>query len=146
MQRDSIPDSACLKIRILKDSTMIDETAVAFFRSATPTYNTQMDAKYFPGYGIASLATLTSDGVPCASQCIPFRQTNAVGLSIGSKESNNYLLKLSYLHKFPAGIHIWLKDKFLSDSVDLRSKNYAFTVNKPDTNTFGSDRFKVVIR
>ena len=106
VQRDSIPDSACLKIRIQKDSAMIDETAVAFFHSATSTYNPQLDSKYFPGFGIASLATLTSDGVPCASQCIPFTLTNSVRLRVGSTESNNYILKLSYLYKFPSGIHI----------------------------------------
>jgi len=125
---------------------MIDETAVAFWRSATSTYNNQLDAKYLPGFGIASLATLTSDGVPCAIQCIPYEPTNTVRLKIGSNESSNYILKLSYLYKFPEGIHIWLEDKFLSDSVDLRSKNYEFTVNKPDTSTFGSGRFKVTIR
>jgi hypothetical protein len=145
-QRDSIPDSACFKIQILKDSTMIDETAVAFFRSAPVTYNGQMDSEYFAGFGIASLATLTSDGVPCAIQCIPFRQANAVRLKIGSGASSNYILKLSYLHKFPSGVHIWLRDKFLKDSLDLRNKNYAFTVNKPDTSTFGSGRFQVVVR
>lgn len=146
IRRDSIPDSACLKIQILKDSTMIDETAVAFFHLASFAYDNQLDSRYFPGLGIASLATLTSDGVPCASQCIPFEPADGVTLKVGSAESNSYILKLSYLHKFASNAHIWLKDKFLTDSADLRSENYAFSVNKADTSTFGSGRFKVVIR
>jgi hypothetical protein len=42
---------------------------------------------------------------------------------------------------------VWLMDAFKKDSVNMRTnKIYTFNIIKSDTNTFGSNRFKLVLR
>lgn len=146
VQRDTIPDGGSLKIQILKDSISTDETLLTFNHTASTMYINTQDAVYFPGYGTVSLASLTSDGMPCVIQKLPYIQNNPIGLDVNVKSNGIYLLKISYLNKIPQTIRVWLKDKYMKDSLDLRVGNYAFQTLKSDTNTLGTDRFKIVLR
>src|ERR1700712_731803 len=146
IQRDTIPDGGSFKVRIQKDSLSADETMVIFNHSASTMYINTQDAVYFPGYGIANIASLTSDGMPCAIQKLPYIKENPIGLSVRIKNDGIYILNLSYLNMVPPTIHVWLKDKYTQDSLDMRVGNYAFQVIKSDTNTYGTGRFKIVLR
>ena len=143
---DVIPDSASLKIKVRKDSADIDETMFIFNHNATGFYSNSFDAVYFAGNGAASLASLSADSVACAIQVVPYRAGVPIRLKVNAKRSGVYLLSISYLHKIPAGIHVWLKDSARRDSLDLRVGNYAFYVDKADSNTYGHRRFKIVLR
>ncbi len=46
----------------------------------------------------------------------------------------------------PADIHIWLKDKYSKDSVDIRKQNYSFDVTLADSNSFGKNRLEVILK
>jgi hypothetical protein len=146
VHHDTVPDGGSFKVKIQKDSLSVDETMVIFDHTASTMYINTQDAVYFPGYGIANIASLTSDGIPCAIQKLPYIQENPIGLSVKIKNDGIYILNLSYLNLVPPTIHVWLKDKYMQDSLDMRVGNYAFQVIKSDTNTYGTARFKVVLR
>ncbi len=144
--QDTLTDGAFYKIRLQKDSAAIDETVIMFRHTSPAHFDSSVDAIYFPGFGIASLSSLTCDNIPCAIQSVPFSGCNTMRLKLGSRNSNTYILRLSDVEKIPANIHIWLKDNLLKDSLDLRTANYTFKVVENDTTSFGVTRFKVVLR
>ena len=144
--QDTLADGAFFRIRLQKDSSPIDETVIVYRHTAPLNYDPSVDAEYFQGFGIASLSSITNDNIPCAIQTIPFSENNTVKLNLGSQNDNNYILRISALAKLPASLHIWLKDSLLKDSLDLRIANYAFKVNKCDTSSFGTGRFKIIVR
>ena len=143
---DTIPDGGAFKIKMQKDSSAIDETAVIFNKTASPAFSNTSDAVYFPGFGIGSLASVTSDGISCAIQKTPFTPGKTVRLNVNAKSNGIYILKLSYLNKIPQNVNVWLMDSYMKDSLDMRVGNYAFQVIKSDTTTFGKGRFKIILR
>jgi hypothetical protein len=70
----------------------------------------------------------------------------SIGLFLTAKSDGPYTLKLDYQKNLPASAQIWLKDAYLKDSVNVRAKNYQFNINKTDTSSYGTQRFKLVIR
>ena len=145
-QRDTIPDGGSFKIMIQKDSLHADETLLIFNHSASTMYINSQDAVYFPGFGIASISSLTSDGVNCVIQKLPYLQQNPIRLKINTRYDGIYILKLNYIDQISQNIRFWLKDKYMKDSLDMRVGNYAFQVIKADTNTYGRGRFTLVLR
>jgi hypothetical protein len=77
---------------------------------------------------------------------MPYAKGMAIGLHVSAKSNGIYLLKVSYLNKIPSDVRIWLKDAYKKDSLDLRIGNYSFNVLKSDTSSFGSGRFKIILR
>jgi hypothetical protein len=144
-QPDTIPDGSCFKLRLQKDSTPIDETSLFFKHAAKAEFNPSQDAQYFQGFGTGSLASVTSDGVLCAIQTLPCTAGAAIRLNAVSKKDGAYILRLSFV-KSLAGSQIWLHDRMNQDSVNLRTGNYAFDVNTADTSSYGSNRFRVILR
>lgn len=145
-QRDTIPDGGSFKMMIQKDSSHADETLVIFNHSASTMYLNTQDAVYFPGFGIASISSLTSDGVTCTIQKLPYLQENPIRLKVNARYDGIYILRLGYVDQISQNIRFWLKDKYMRDSLDMRVGNYAFQVIKADTNTYGSRRFTIVLR
>lgn len=146
IQKDTVPDGGAFKIVFQKDSLQADETEVAFNHTTSTMYFNTQDAVYFPGNGVVSLSSLTSDGVPCAIQQLPYLQGYPIRLKIVAKDDGIYVLRLSYINQIPKTIRIWLKDRYMKDSLDMRIGNYAFQITKADTNTFGQSRFAVALR
>jgi hypothetical protein len=77
---------------------------------------------------------------------LPYSPGVAIRLNVTAKRNGIYILGISYFHKMPPGIHVWLQDSARMDSLDLRVGNYAFYVDKADSATYGRRRFKVVLR
>jgi hypothetical protein len=146
IQMDTVPDGGAFKVMIQKDSAQLDETMVMFDHTASTMYFNSQDAVYFPGFGAASLCSLTSDNITCAIQKLPYLHEYPIGFKVGAKSDGIYILRLTYANQVPKSIRFWLKDKYVKDSLDLRVGNYAFNVVKADTNTYGSGRFTVVLR
>jgi hypothetical protein len=144
---DTIPDNAGLKIQLVKDKINTDETMIVFKHLAgNSSSGIDGDAAYFPGYGQESLASVSSDGKDLAINFLPYTRGMAVNLDVNVKTSGAYFLKLSYENKIPSTIKIWLKDTFLKDSVDVRTANYNFTIDKADPNSFGNKRFMLILK
>lgn len=144
--QDTIPDKACFKIKLIKDSMNYDETAIVFDHTTSTVYNSTWDAIYFTGFGNESLSTLSSDGRALAINRLPYSPGMSIYLDIHAKTDGNFFLETSYENDIPANIHIWLSDTFLKDSVDIGVANYNFSVSKTDTNSMGSKRFKLTLK
>lgn len=141
---DTIPDQAAFKIQLFKDSINTDETMFIFSHTSKTSY-TNNDAVYFQGFGQESLASISSDGKDLAINGLPYTPGMSIALDANTKASGAFLLKLSYENKIPANIHIWLKDALMKDSVDVRTTNYNFNVDKTNANSFGNKRFKLIL-
>ena len=70
-----------------------------------------------------------------------------VKLCVNVSAGGTYTLKRTDLKSVPDLYDIWLMDKYKKDSLDIKhNTTYVFDVNLADTNTFGNNRFTVVIR
>lgn len=143
---DTIPDNAMLKIKLCKDSINTDETTFVFNHSSGTGFSYNDDALYFTGFGQVSLASISTDGRDMAIYSLPYTPEMSIGLDARVKTDGPYLLKISFESKLPLSIHVWLKDNYLKDSIDVRKGNYHFNVIKADTNSFGKRRFKVTLQ
>jgi hypothetical protein len=104
------------------------------------------DAVYFAGNGQVSLASVSKDGEDLSINGLPYTPCMSIGLDIHAKTSGSYLLKISYEKEIPADIEIWIKDTYLRDSVNVRTGNYSFNIDKADTNSFGGERFRLILK
>jgi hypothetical protein len=143
---DTIPDKAALKVKLFKDNTAYDETMVIFNHLAKTNYDFHEDAVYLVGFGQVSLASISADGRDLAINSLPYTLAMPVSLDVRTKNDGIFYLGLSYENQIPPTIAVWIKDELLKDSADLRRGNYAFTISRTDTNSFGSKRFELVLR
>jgi hypothetical protein len=143
---DTIPDKAAFKIKLGKDSTNTDETLIMFDHTASLNYSRMNDAPYLSGFGQVSLANVSADGVDIAIKSLPYTSGMSIGLDVHAKADGAYFLKMSFEKNIPSGVQVLIKDTYLKDSVDVRKGNYNFNITKADTNSFGRNRFKIVVK
>jgi hypothetical protein len=143
---DTIPDKAALKIQVVKDGSNYDEAMFVFNHTSKLTYDANIDAAYFAGFGEVSLASISADGQGLAVYNLPYKSGMAIGLDVEAKADGPLYFKISYEKKIPENIQIWVKDTYLKDSVNVCNGNYNFNVTKADTNSFGTKRFKLIIK
>ena len=63
------------------------------------------------------------------------------------KVTGLYKLERTQLDAIPQIYEVWLMDNYKKDSLDIRNNStYAFNVNTTDTNSYGKNRFYLVIR
>jgi hypothetical protein len=146
VSQDTIPDKACFKIKLIKDSMNYDETAIVFGHAASVDYIPSEDAIYLTGFGKENLSSLSSDGTALAINRLPYSPGMSIYLDMHAKADGNFFLETSYKNNIPANIHIWLTDTFLKDSVEIGAANYNFSVRKADTNSMGGKRFKLTLK
>ncbi|HWZ14706.1 MAG TPA: hypothetical protein VNW95_05660 [Mucilaginibacter sp.] len=137
-----------LRVVLEKDTINKDDILIMFDPTTSPAYVFNEDASYFPGYGLVSLSSLSSDGVELTIDKRPFPAVStAIPLNVTATASDIYTLNLTEINSIPANYDIWLKDVYKKDSVDFRhNPTYSFGLNLADTNSFGSNRFSLVIR
>jgi hypothetical protein len=139
-----------LRLKMVLDSLNYDDIAIGFLSTATTQYNNQLDSRYFPGIDAAEgLASLSSDNVALSVNIVPLpAQTQmAIRLDVEAAKSGQFTLQRTELDSISQVYDIWLMDKYTKDSLNLRTNtSYTFNINKADTNSFGSNRFRVVIR
>jgi len=143
---DTIPDNAGFKLQLAKDSINTDETMLLFNKTASLDCNLMEDGPYFAGNGQVSLASISNDGRDLAISHLPYTAGMSIPLDMHTKTDGAFLLKISYMKNVPANTQVWLKDAYLKASVNVRAINYNIPVTKADTNSFGSRRFKLVIK
>jgi hypothetical protein len=137
-----------LRVLLKKDSLNYEDAIVEFKNSTKPAYDLNEDAKYFRGNNTVSLSTLSSDGVSLAVNKLPFPQTRQIipiNVSVPAAGAS-YQLNLTEIKNIPDVYDVWLFDKFKNDSLDIRhNPTYNFNTTS-DTATYGSNRFKLIIR
>lgn len=136
-----------LRVKLAKDSINTDDMIISFNPSAKACYVKGQDAPYFPGFGMVSLSSLSSDNVPLAINVLPLTSNElSISLKVTAKTDGIYQLKMDSVHDIPETVQIWLKDSYKNDSLDFRHNHtYAFNILKADTNSSGCNRFKLVL-
>ena len=143
---DTIPDHAAFKIKLVKDDINSDETMIIFNKASKTTYSASEDALYLQGFGQEGLSSISSDGRDLVFNNLPYTPGMSIRLNVRAQADGPFSFQLSYQTKVPANTQIWLKDNYKKDSVDVRTVNYKFNVTKADTNSFGQNRFKLIIK
>jgi len=136
-----------LRLQLAKDSIYKDDILINFKPDASPAYVVNEDARYFPGDGLVSLASLSSDNIPLAINDLPLpQQSVSIGLQVNAKQDGTYKLNMTAV-SLPSTYKVWLLDKYKKDSLDMGSnQTYTFNLIKADTASYGSARFSLVIR
>jgi len=137
-----------LRMNLAADSVNKEETVVRFDNSAQTKYDINEDAQYMPGSGVISLSSMTADSVPVAINNMPLpKRTQSIKLSVKTVADGRFTLNMTEVKSIPGLFQVWLMDAYKKDSLDFRhNSTYAFDVLHSDTNTFGSNRFSLVIR
>jgi len=143
---DSIPDGGSLKLHIKHDTSIIDETVLLFQHTASSDFIPDQDARYFQGFGIAAISSITNDNIPCAIQTLPYRSNLSLKLGIGIRQSGTYMIGISSANKVPAGIKILLIDSLKHDSTDLRSGDFKFSTSPIEFSSPNSKRFNLLLK
>jgi hypothetical protein len=136
-----------LRLQLSLDSIHTDDIYVGFNDQASNNYVFNEDAPYKPGTGKVSLTSISSDNISLAINklTLPKSQTT-IKLSVGTSANGAYKLNMTEIKGIPELFEIWLMDNYKKDSLDIRhNKTYIFDVIA-DTNSYGSNRFKLVIR
>jgi len=141
-----VPFNASFKIKLVKDATHSDEADFIFRQTSSLAYVVNEDAPYFNSGAQASLCSISSDGRDLAINSLPFSKGMSIALNVNAASDGTFSLQKSYASNTPANLHVWLKDALLKDSVDLFKANYNFNITHADANSFGSKRFKLIIR
>jgi hypothetical protein len=94
------------------------------------------------------MASYSNDNVSLAINRLPLPKlkTQVIPLFITSTLNGTFQINRTEMQNIPQIYDIWLKDAFKKDSLDLRNNaTYSFNIT-PDTNSYGSKRFSIVIR
>jgi hypothetical protein len=150
-KHDTIPDTGYFKVQLIKDSTIkngTNEILVVFNHKFHLSYNSTgiSEDAAVPGWNPnLNILAITSDGILVNEDGVPYSPGVSIPLFITATDGP-YLIKAYLLKKIPSDIHIWCKDNYLKDSLDLNKGNYSFTINNADTNSFDKKRFQIVVR
>jgi len=137
-----------LRLQFAKDSINTDNILVNFNPSAKTKYLPNEDAPTFQGFGQISLSSFSSDNVPLAINALPLTKKGiSIGLKVNAQTDGVYQLKLVTIKSIPATFDVLVIDKYKKDSLDVRhNPGLLFNIIKADTASFGSNRFKLVVR
>jgi len=138
-------NSSAKILRISLQDTQNKEEALIGFRNDFLAEADINDAQYFAGTTV-NLSTLSSDNVQLAINTMPdFKDVKEIALSVNASASGQ--LKLNFANvPVPSDYTIFLKDNYLNTLTDIRtSSEYAFSIDKNVSNSFGNERFSLVI-
>ncbi|MDB5137137.1 MAG: hypothetical protein JWP37_3740 [Mucilaginibacter sp.] len=137
-----------LRLGLAKDSINTDNILISFKPTAKTTFNSSEDAPTFQGFGLVSLSSLSSNNIPLAINALPLTNKGlSIGLKVNTQTDGIYKLNMLTIKSIPQAYQIWLMDSYRKDSLDFRqNSSYAFNIYKADTGSFGSHRFKLVLR
>ena len=145
----SVTPPPLLRLKLINSTSSSDDIAIGFSTLASVLYNANEDSEYFPGSGPVGFSSLSSDNIKLSINLVPYPASETrlvIRLDVQAQSSGTYSLLRSQLDTIPDMYHLWLVDRLLKDSIDLRNTaSYAFNINKTDTTTFGSNRFQVVV-
>ncbi len=138
-----------LRLKMVTDSINYDDIYIGFNSSASANFSVNEDAKYLPGMNAAEgLASFSSDNVQLAINYLPLPKQiqQVIRLFVTARASGTYTIQRTDIEAIPRIYDIWLMDKYKKDSLDIRNNaTYTFDITA-DTNSYGSNRFQLVIR
>ena len=137
-----------IRLQMAMDTINKDDTYIGFPEGASANYSSIEDAPYKLGNGKLGLASFSNDHVRLAinKMSLPGATQTIIPLNISARAAGIYHLNLTEMQAVPKIYKIWLKDKFMKDSLDMRSdSSYAFNITT-DTASQGANRFELVLR
>ena len=139
-----------MRLKLVTDTINNDDIVIGFNSSSTMKYNPAEDAKYLGLNAIGALASISSDSVKASVKWLSLpkaKEQRIIPLDVTGKTSGIHTLERTELKQLPAIYEVWLMDKYKSDSLDIKhNSTYAFNLELTDTASYGSNRFRVVIR
>lgn len=137
-----------LHLLVSKDSINTDGLLIKFNNAASTKYVAGEDAPYRVAGGTVNLNSISSDGVKLAINVMSLpAKSQVIPLNVNVTTDGQYKFNMVTVKAIPELYDIWLMDKYKKDSLDMRHNPiYTFDVVKADTNSFGSNRFQLVIR
>ena len=137
-----------LHLKLNKDDSQADEIFISFKSNAQSKYVFGEDAVQKPGFGAASLASLSNDGIPLSINTLSLPgKEESIALNVNATAGGSYQLTVPEVKSIPAIYAVWLVDAYKKDSVDVRqTPTYNFTIDKSNAASFGANRFSLVIR
>lgn len=137
-----------LRLQLAKDSINTDNILLNFDPNAQTAYVPGVDAPTLQGFGQVSLSILSSNNVALSIYSLPLTPKGVkISLRVNAQADGVYSLNLKSITSVPKAYDLWLIDGYKNDSLEMRYYNsYAFNIFKADSNSFGANRFKLVIR
>ncbi|MDR3693255.1 DUF2341 domain-containing protein [Mucilaginibacter sp.] len=140
-----------LRIKLVTDTLNNDDIVVGFNSTSSTKFNGTEDARFMPGSGsVQSLAALSSDSIGTSVKWVPLPKgpvNQAIRLNVAAKTSGTYTLQRTDFKAIPQLYQVWLMDNYKKDSLDIRNNTtYAFDISLTDTASYGSNRFRLVVR
>jgi hypothetical protein len=137
-----------LQMAVAQDSINTDDTYIGFSPSYHPQFVIDEDAEYKLGNGKVSMASYTSDSVQVSINKMPLPglKKTIIPLYASARAVGSYTITMTELEGIAPVYEVWLMDKYAKDSVDMRKTPlYSFSISA-DTNSYGSNRFQLVIK
>ncbi len=137
-----------LKLQLAQDTVNTDNTYIGFGKNLNSLFDLEADAPYKAGRGQVSLSSFSADNVSLAINKQPLpKGSSRIKLAVNTQNDGIYSLSLKEIAQIPQLYDVWLMDAYKKDSLDLRHNTaYRFNVYKSDTNTYGANRFSLVLR
>ncbi|TWJ00095.1 hypothetical protein JN11_02510 [Mucilaginibacter frigoritolerans] len=137
-----------LRLELAADSINKEETIVRFDNNAQNGFVVDEDSEYMIGNGEVSLSSMSADNVRLAINDIPLpKSSQTIKLKVTATANGQYTISKTELNNLPALFDVWLMDAYMKDSLDIKhNSTYKFNINRADTNSFGGNRFSLVIR
>jgi hypothetical protein len=141
-----------IRLDLSKDTTDKNEILIGFNPTSTKRYNQVEDDLYVSALAVTNetMWTTSSDNVNLVTKwnALPkAKQQDTIGITVSAPASGQFTLARTQLQGIPILYKVWLMDRYLKDSLDLRNNStYVFNINLADTNSFGSKRFQVIVR
>jgi len=137
-----------LRLQMAADSINTDDIYIGFNSTANAKYDVNADAAYKAGQGEVKLCSFSSDGVKLAINKLPLpgAAQTVIPLFVTASDFGTYRLNMTEMAGIPQLYEVWLMDRYNKDSLDMRhNTTYTFDITS-DTNSYGSNRFQLVIR
>ncbi|RZM28729.1 MAG: DUF2341 domain-containing protein, partial [Pedobacter sp.] len=129
----------------IKDNTSADETAILMLSGLDPNLDNN-DAPYFSSGGTVSLSSLTLDGKTTTINALPeIAKVNTIKLNVNATNTGEATLTFSDIAAI-GRYKAKLRDAYLNNETDIKSTpTYTFTIDKTIPETFGQERFSIIL-
>ncbi|MDB4921550.1 LamG-like jellyroll fold domain-containing protein [Mucilaginibacter sp.] len=138
-----------VRLAMSKDSDNVEEAVVRFENTAKDEFVVDEDSQHMTGTGGVNFSSYTSDNRTASINDIPLpkKSQTKIRLYVSATTDGLYAINRTELKNIPKRYEIWLNDAYKNDSLDLKhNATYQFNILRSDTNSWGANRFSLVIR
>ncbi|WP_295791577.1 T9SS type A sorting domain-containing protein [Mucilaginibacter sp.] len=138
-----------VRMAMSKDSDNIEEAVIRFENTAKDEFVIDEDSKHMAGTGGVNFSSYTSDNITASINDIPLpkKSQTKIRLYVSTTADGLYKIEKTELKNLPDIYEVWLMDAYKKDSLDIKHNSvYQFNILRSDTNSWGANRFSLVIR